>query len=125
MGLFVRLKKSKTAAERSRLDTQCSALYHANKARWKLYLRATGFSRSVNVVRRVDNSVSERYCMSCVSCGRTTYWDCMSGVRRGVDDRRSHHFCKKLIDFSSDSFVKAPQWLKNAFCTRVCNENVR
>ena len=119
-GLFVQLKKAKTTERRQELNRECTQLYRRMQYRWQLYLR-TCWGPTFQSTTCPREKKQREYRLPCMSCGLTTFWDKHSGIRRGLD-LKSHHFCKKLIDFDSESFKRAP-WLKLAFFTRVLNRS--
>ena len=119
-GLFIALSKAQRFPRRLRLNTLCDEFHSTCKSKWLLYLRATkktGVNDDMTCLH-VDERTRRQFRLPCMSCDHCTYWDYRSGVRRGLNDNTSHHFCKKLIHFSSESFVCAP-WLEEAFHTRV------
>ena len=114
-GLFVRLAKAKSQEDRAILDAQCDVLHRVNVKRWRLYLRACVRGA---VPRTHSERVARQFRLTCLSCSNITFWDSRSGIRRGLRDGKSHHFCKLLCGFTSESFKAAP-WLEGAFRARV------
>ena len=117
-GLFVRLVKVTSPEERQTLEDQIDVLHQVNLSRWKLYLRTCRAPDTDSPMSSTER-IKRQHRLPCMSCGTFTFWDKTSGIRRGLNDKKCHHFCKKLRAFKSDSFKTAP-WIESVFRI-ICN----
>ena len=118
VGLFVRLAKEQSWIRRRSLNIKIDKLHQDNQERWKLYLRTCWRRNTDEEVLSVRERIRREFRRDCLSCGCVTFWDKTCGIRRRLSDGKCHHFCKKITDFTSESF-KAVPWLEREFRTRL------